>query len=114
MATEVPERPAADATTPATPAPSAQTHLADRDRMEAYWRENLRLIAILTFIWFLVTYAHPPFAKALNNVTILTGFPLGYWLSSQFSLTVFVILIFVYALVMNRVIDPKYRFHDEE
>ncbi len=85
-----------------------------RARAEAYWRENQRLILILTAIWFVVTFAHPPFAKALNNITILTGFPLGYWLSSQFSITVFVILIFVYAIRMNRVVDPKYGYHDEE
>jgi putative solute:sodium symporter small subunit len=85
-----------------------------RERLEAYWRENSRLILILTVIWFLVTFAHPPFARALNNVTILTGFPLGYWLASQFSITVFVILIFVYAIRMNRVIDPKYGFRDDE
>ena len=85
-----------------------------RARLEAYWKENQRLIYILTAIWFIVTFAHPHFAKALNNVTILTGFPLGYWLSSQFSITVFVILIFVYAIRMNRVVDPKYGFHDEE
>jgi putative solute:sodium symporter small subunit len=84
-----------------------------RSRLEAYWAENRRLILILTIIWFLVTFAHPPFAKALNNITILTGFPVGYWLSSQFSLTVFVILIFVYAFRMNRVVDPKYGFHDD-
>lgn len=85
-----------------------------RERLEAYWKENQRLIYILTAIWFVVTFAHPPFAKALNNITILTGFPLGYWLSSQFSITVFVILIFVYALRMNRVIDPKYGFTEDE
>ncbi len=85
-----------------------------RERLEAYWKENQRLIYILMAIWFVVTFAHPPFAKALNNITILTGFPLGYWLSSQFSITVFVILIFVYAFRMNRVIDPKYGFGDEE
>jgi putative solute:sodium symporter small subunit len=45
---------------------------------------------------------------------ILTGFPLGYWLSSQFSITVFVVLIFVYAIVMNKVIDPKYGFNQDE
>ena len=84
------------------------------ERAKAYWRENLRLIAILTAIWFAAAYLHPPFAKELNNVTILTGFPLGYWLASQFSLTVFVILIFVYALVMNKVIDPKYGYHEED
>ena len=82
--------------------------------MKAYWRENLRLIAILTLIWFAAAYLHPPFAKALNSITILTGFPLGYWLASQFSLTVFVILIFVYAIVMNKVIDPKYGYFEED
>ena len=85
-----------------------------RERLEAYWRENQRLIYILTAIWFIVTFAHPPIARALNNYTILTGFPLGYWLSSQFAITVFVILIFVYAIRMNRVIDPKYGFGDDE
>ncbi len=90
----------------------------DRDdrkaRLEAYWKANFRLILILTVIWAVVTFAHPPFAASLNRITILTGFPLGYWLSSQFSITVFVILIFVYALRMNRVIDPKYGFTEDE
>lgn len=85
-----------------------------RARLEAYWKENFRLIVTLTIIWAVVTFAHPPFAAALNNVTILTGFPLGYWLSSQFSITVFVVLIFYYAWRMNRVIDPKYGFNDDE
>ncbi len=85
----------------------------DGDRAQAYWRANLTLIVILLVIWFLASYAHPPFAKAVNNVTILTGFPLGYWLASQGSITLFVILIFVYALVMNNVIDPKYGMNEE-
>jgi putative solute:sodium symporter small subunit len=93
----------------------ASRDLADRkSRLEAYWKEHMRLIAILTVIWAVVSFAHPPFAAALNGIVILTGFPLGYWLSSQFSITVFVVLIFVYAIVMNKVIDPKYGFRDEE
>ena len=91
---------------------------AERDdtetRLRAYWRANIRLIAILLVIWFLAAYAHPPFAKALNNITWLTGFPLGYWLASQGSIAIFVILIFVYALVMNKVIDPKYGLDKDE
>jgi putative solute:sodium symporter small subunit len=86
----------------------------DRSRLEAYWAENRRLIFILTAIWFLVTFGHPIIAKALNNFTILTGFPVGYWMASQFALTVYVILIFVYAFRMNRVIDPKYGFVEDE
>ena len=84
------------------------------ERAKAYWRENLRVIAILSVIWFLAAYLHPPFASQLNSITILTGFPLGYWLASQFSLTVFVILIFAYALIMNKIIDPKYGYHEED
>ena len=85
-----------------------------QQQLQAYWRENLRLIVVLLVIWFLASLVHPLVAKALNGVTILTGFPLGYWLSSQFSITVFVILIFVYAFRMNRVIDPKYGFTEDE
>jgi putative solute:sodium symporter small subunit len=87
---------------------------ARNERLDAYWRENQRLIYILTIIWAIVTFAHVPFAKQLNQVQILTGFPLGYWLSSQGSITVFVIEIFVYAFVMNRIIDPKYGFGEGE
>jgi len=86
----------------------------DTSRLEAYWREHWRLLATLLVIWFAVTYLHPPFAASLNRIKILTGFPLGYWLASQFSITVYVILIFVYALTMNNVIDKKYGFEEEE
>ena len=84
------------------------------ERVRAYWRANLQLIGVLMLIWFLAGYVHVPFARGLNQVTILTGFPLGYWLASQASITIFVILIFTYALVMNKVIDPKYGYSDEE
>jgi putative solute:sodium symporter small subunit len=84
------------------------------ERRRAYWRENMRMIVILLVIWFAAGYLHPPFAKILNETRILTGFPLGYWLASQGSLIVFVILIFFYAWYMNNVLDPKYGFNEED
>jgi putative solute:sodium symporter small subunit len=88
---------------------------ADHDaRLRAYWRENLRMIAVLFVIWFIAGYLHPPFAKALNEIRILTGFPLGYYLASQLSLAIFVVLIFFYAWWANNVLDPKYGFHEED
>ena len=83
------------------------------ERRRAYWAENLRMVTILMIIWFLAAYAHPPFAKALNETRILTGFPLGYWLASQASLVIFVALIFFYAWYMNNVLDPKYGYDEE-
>jgi putative solute:sodium symporter small subunit len=82
-------------------------------RLEAYWRENTRFIFILATIWFFASLVHPLFARQLNNITILTGFPLGYWLASQGSITLFVILIFVYAYRMNK-LDEKYGFDERE
>ena len=75
-----------------------------RSRATAYWRRNLRYVAILLTIWFLVSFgAGILFADALNRFRIPgTGFPLGFWFAQQGSIYVFVILIFVYVVLMNR------------
>jgi len=82
-------------------------------RKKAYWAENMRMITILLIIWFLAGFGHPPFAKLLNETRILTGFPLGYWMASQGSLIIFVVLIFFYAWYMNSVLDKKYGYDEE-
>jgi putative solute:sodium symporter small subunit len=86
----------------------------EKERLAGYWRTNTRLIRLLLAIWFLAAYAHPPFAHQLNRIRILTGFPLGYYLSSQGALIVFVGLIFFYALYMNHVVDKKFGFDDAD
>jgi putative solute:sodium symporter small subunit len=77
--------------------------LSSSDR-SAYWRWNLRYLAILLTIWFAVSYgAGILFADALNQITIPgTGFPLGFWFAQQGAIYVFVVLIFVYVFLMNR------------
>lgn len=79
----------------------------DKNRYEGHFRENLRLVAWLLAIWFLVSYGAAMIVKSLNAVKILTGFPLGYYMGAQGSLVVFVVLIFVYARKMEQV-DKKY------
>ena len=92
---------------------SRATRSTRNERIDAYWRDNKRLIFTLLAIWIVASLIHPLFAKQLNSVSILTGFPLGYWLASQGSITLFVILIFIYAFKMNA-LDRKYGFDDEE
>ncbi len=76
-----------------------------------YWRENLKYLAILLAIWFLASYgAGILFADALNNFR-LGGFKLGFWFAQQGSIYVFVILIFVYIYLMNR-LDKKYGYDE--
>lgn len=72
-----------------------------------YWRENLRYLFILLAIWFVISYGFGIlWADQLNNIK-LGGFPLGFWFAQQGSIYVFVILIFVYVYLMNR-LDKKY------
>ncbi|MBK5968858.1 sodium/substrate symporter small subunit [Thiorhodovibrio winogradskyi] len=68
----------------------------------AYWKANLRLLAILLVIWFVVSYGFGILlAPALNSIH-LGGYPLGFWFAQQGSIYVFLALIFVYASRMNK------------
>lgn len=80
----------------------------------AYWARNLRYLAILLSVWFAVSFGCGIlFADALNTVRIPgTGFKLGFWFAQQGSIYVFVVLIFVYARLMNR-LDREYGVAEE-
>jgi putative solute:sodium symporter small subunit len=78
-----------------------------------YWRRNVRLISILLFIWALVSYGFGIFfAKSLSGIHI-GALPAGFWWAQQGSMYVFVILIFVYARLMDR-LDREFDVHEEE
>ena len=82
------------------------------ENAKAYWRENVRYLAILLSIWFLVSYgAGIIFKDALNTIQI-GGFKLGFWFAQQGSILVFVVLIFVYVRLMNK-LDKKYGYDED-
>ena len=77
----------------------------------AYWKENIKYLAILLSIWFIVSFGCGIlFREALNEFR-LGGFKLGFWFAQQGSIYVFVILIFVYVRLMNK-LDKKYGFDE--
>ncbi|GAA4272538.1 DUF4212 domain-containing protein [Aquimarina gracilis] len=85
--------------------------MTDKQKAVAYWKENLRYLVILLTIWFLVSYcAGILFKDALNNIR-LGGFKLGFWFAQQGSIYTFVILIFVYVRLMNK-LDKKYGYDE--
>ena len=72
------------------------------EKLAQYWKKNVRYLAILLSIWFIVSYGCGIlFADALNNISI-GGFPLGFWFAQQGSMYVFVVLIFIYVRWMNK------------
>lgn len=77
------------------------------DARRRYWRANVRLIVILLSIWAGTSYGCSIlFVEQLNRFTI-GKVPLGFWFAQQGSIYVFVVLIFVYAWLMDRM-DRKY------
>ena len=81
----------------------------DAATRRAYWRANLRYLAILLSIWFAVSYgAGVIFVDQLDRVRF-GGFKLGFWMAQQGSIYVFVLLIFVYVRLMNR-LDRRFGF----
>lgn len=83
-----------------------------QEKATAYWKENIRYVFILLAIWFAVSYgAGILFVEQLNQIK-LGGFPVGFWFAQQGSIYVFVILIFIYVRLMNK-LDKKYGFDDE-
>jgi len=77
----------------------------------AYWKENLRYLLILLSIWFTVSYVAGILLKDVLNEIKIGGFPLGFWFAQQGSIYVFVILIFVYVRLMNK-LDKKYGYDE--
>ena len=71
--------------------------------MKTYWQRNVRYLLILLAIWFLVSYGFGIlWADTLNGWGSVGGFKLGFWFAQQGSIYVFVVLIFVYVWLMNR------------
>lgn len=80
--------------------------------LKRYWKINLSYVSILLFIWFLVSYGFGIlFVDQLDTIKV-AGFKLGFWFAQQGSLIVFVILIFVYVRLMNR-LDHEYDVYEE-
>ena len=78
---------------------------------KAYWKDNIRYLLVLLSIWFSVSFgAGILFRESLDQFRI-GGFKLGFWFAQQGSIYVFVILIFVYVKLMNK-LDKKYGYDE--
>lgn len=78
-----------------------------------YWRINLRVLSVLLIIWFTTSILlSVVWAEALNQFK-LAGFPVGFWMSQQGAILIFVLLILVYAIFMGQ-LDKKFHAADSD
>ena len=68
---------------------------------QEYWKANLRLMATLLVIWFVVSYLFGIILVEPLNAIQIGGYKLGFWFAQQGSMYVFVLLILIYTLRMN-------------
>ncbi|GGH72933.1 MAG: DUF4212 domain-containing protein [Bacteroidetes bacterium] len=82
-----------------------------KEKMKEYWKKNISKMILLLSIWFIVSFVFGILLVEPLNTIQLAGFPLGFWFAQQGSIYVFVILIFVYVRMMNK-LDKEYDVHE--
>lgn len=82
-----------------------------KSNFQDYWKTNIKYVLILLSIWFLVSYVFGILLVDQLNTIKIAGFKLGFWFAQQGSIYVFVVLIFVYIRLMNK-LDKKYNLDE--
>jgi len=73
---------------------------------QSYWKSNIRILVALLAVWFVASFGFGIlWSDALDEIKI-GGFKLGFWFAQQGSIFGFVIIIFTYIYLMNR-LDNK-------
>lgn len=78
-----------------------------------YWHSNLKILSVLIAIWFLVSFGFGIIWSDFFDQFQIGGFKIGFWFAQQGSIYCFVLLIFVYIHLMNK-LDKKYQDNTQE
>ncbi|MBL4782804.1 MAG: DUF4212 domain-containing protein [Porticoccaceae bacterium] len=71
--------------------------------VEAYWRANIKVLAVLLSAWAFVSLGCGVlFSDWLDQFSI-GGFPLGFWFTQQGTMLCFVAIIFIYHIWMKKI-----------
>ena len=78
---------------------------------EKYWKKNIFYLRIRLTIWFICSFGFGILVAEKLNEFYMGGFPLGFWFAQQASIYIFVILIFIYVYLMNK-LDKKHNLEE--
>ncbi len=79
----------------------------------SYWQLNLLILFVLLSIWFLVSFGFGIIWSENLDQIKFGGFKLGFWFAQQGSIYSFVIIIFIYIFLMNK-LDKKFYSDTQE
>ena len=66
-----------------------------------HWARVRRLTLALLLLWFIVTFGVIFFARELSSLTLF-GWPLPFYMAAQGSMLIYLLIIAVYALAMEK------------
>lgn len=81
---------------------------SEQQALDKYWRTNVRIMVVLLGVWAAVGLGAGILFADVLNAYYLGGYPVGFWFAQQGSIAVFVVLILIYAFLLNR-LDATYR-----
>lgn len=84
----------------------------EKGKLQEYWKINLSYLIGLLVVWFVVSYGFGILLVDQLNAIHVGGFKLGFWFAQQGSIYAFVVLIFVYVALMNK-LDRKFDVHED-
>ncbi len=79
----------------------------NNENQRAYWRKNVALIRNLLIVWAIVSLVFSILLVEPLNTIRFFGVPFGFWMAQQGSILIFVALIFIYAVQMDK-LDRKH------
>ncbi len=79
---------------------------------DRYWQRTSTLMWIMMGLWIFFSFIVHMFVTPLNGIKI-AGFPLGFYMASQGSLIIFVVMLFWFAKAQDK-IDREEGVAEEE
>lgn len=84
----------------------------NNSQREAHWHKTRRLMIINLVVWFFFAYLVHWFASELNSMSFI-GFPFGYYMAAQGSLFAFVIQLFIFVKMQDK-IDHEFGMAEDD
>ena len=83
------------------------------DSAQTDWKSNIKIVSILLSIWFFISFGCGILFVDFLDQFRLGGFKLGFWIAQQGSIFVFVVLIYAYIYLMDK-LDKEYNLQSSQ
>ena len=80
---------------------------------DTYWKSNIKIVSALLSIWFFISFGCGILLVDFLDQFRFGGFKLGFWIAQQGSIFVFVVLIYAYIYLMDK-LDGEYNLQSAQ